>query len=165
MQVNIEANISSVEAVQNSAMGAIILWWFGRGYEEEILGELPLLHLSFLVLPIILHRPSLNLVSSTNVSSGIGKFIEKFELHREDLMAVHTRTLAMRRLSLQAISTGISTGLLNIVYEDARLRANDVKIRRPTERIKPYTAAAEKLGRWMARVPPTTTFSLLRVSP
>lgn len=158
-------SISSIEAVQNSAMGAVILWSFGRGYQEEMLGQLPLFHLSFLVLPIVLHRPTLDLVSGTNVSSGLGKFIEKFDRHREDLMAVHTRTLAMRRLSLQAISMGVTTGLLSIIYNEARLRANEAKIRRPTERIRPYTAAAEKLGRWMARVPPASTFSLLRVSP
>jgi hypothetical protein len=158
-------SISSIEAVQNSAMGAVILWSFGRGYQEEVLGRLPLLHLGFLVLPIVLHRPTLDLISGTYVSSGLGKFIEKFEQHREDLMAVHTRTLLMRRLSLQAISTGVTTGLLSIVYEEARLRSNEARIRRPTERIRPYTAAAEKLGRWVARVPTATAFSLLRVSP
>jgi hypothetical protein len=146
-------------------MGAVIIWSFGRGYQEEVLGQLPLLHLGFLVLPIVLHRPTLDLVSGTNISSGLGKFIEKFERHREDLMAVHTRTLAMRRLSLQAMSTGVATGLLSIVYNEARLRANEARMRRPTERIKPYTAAAEKLGRWMARVPTATAFSLLYVSP
>ncbi|KAA1052614.1 hypothetical protein FH063_004072 [Azospirillum argentinense] len=161
----ITKNISSVEAVQNSAMGAVVLWSFGHGYQQEVLGQLPLLHLGFLVLPIVLHRPTLDLVSGTNVSSGLGKFVEKFERHREGLMAVHTRTLAMRRLSLQAMSMGVTTGLLSIVYDEARLRANEARVRRPTERIKPYTAAAEKLGRWMARVPPATTFSLLRVSP
>ena len=159
------ANISSVEAVQNSAMGAVILWSFGRGYQGEVLGRLPLLHLSFLVLPIVLHRPTLELVTGTLTSSGIGKFIEKFERCREDLMAIHTRALLMRRLSLEAVSTGISVGLLSVLYEDGQLRANEVTMRHPTERIKPYTAAAEKLGHWMARVPPANIFSLLRVRP
>jgi hypothetical protein len=144
-------SISSIEAVQNSAMGAVLLWSFGRGYQEEVLGGLALLHFGFLVLPIVLHRPTLDLVSSTNVSSGLGKFIEKIERHREDLMAIHTRTLAMRRLSLQAMSTGMTAGLLSIMYDKAYLRANEAKIRRPTERIRPYTAAADKLGHWMAR--------------
>jgi hypothetical protein len=160
-----ETTISSVEAVQNSAMGAVLLWSFGQGYQVENLGRLPLLHLSFLVLPIVLHRPTLDLVSGTNVSSGLGKFIEKFDRHREDLMAVHARALVMRRLSLQAVSTGVTAGLLSVVYEEALLRANEVRMRRPTERIRPYTAAAEKLGRWMARVPPPNIFSLLHVSP
>lgn len=159
------APISSVEAVQNSALGSVLLWSFGRGYQDEVLGQLPLFHLSFLVLPIVLHRPTLDLVSGTLASSGLGKFIEKFERNREDLMAVHTRALAMRRLSLEAVSTGIAAGLLSLNYDQAVLRANDVRLQKPTERIKPYTAAADKLGRWMARVPPATVFSLLRVRP
>ncbi len=159
------APISSVEAVQNSALGSVILWSFGRGYQEEVMGQLPLLHLSFLVLPIVLHRPTLELVSGTFPSSGLGKFIEKFDRHREDLMAVHSRALAMRRLSLEAVSTGMAAGLLSLKYEQAVLRANDVKVRKPTERIRPYTAAADKLGRWMARIPSDSVFSLLRVRP
>jgi hypothetical protein len=160
-----DTTISSVEAVQNSAMGAVLLWSFGQGYQAEVLGRLPLLHLSFLVLPVVLHRPTLDLVSGTNVSSGLGKFIEKFERHREDLMAVHARALVMRRLSFEAVSTGVAAGLLSVIYDEALLRANEATMRRPTERIKPYTAAAEKLGRWMARMPPGNVFSLLRVSP
>lgn len=158
-------SISSVKAVQNSAMGAVILWSFGRGYQEEVFGRLPLLHFAFIVLPVVLHRPTLDLVAGTNRSSGLGKFVEKFERHREDLMAVHNRALAMRRLTLEAVSTGASAGLLSVMYDEARLRANDVRLRRPSERIKPYTSAAEKLGRWVARVPAPTVFSLLRIYP
>ncbi|MGB3042235.1 MAG: three component ABC system middle component [Xanthobacteraceae bacterium] len=160
-----DETISSVEAVQNSALGAVILWSFGRGYQSEVLGRLPVFHFAFIVLPIVLHRPTLDLVSGTNLSSGLGKFVEKFDRNREDLMAVHTRTLAMRRLSLEAVSTGIATGLLSILYENALLRANEVKLRRPSERIKPYVAAAEKLGHWVARVPAPNVFSLLRIYP
>ncbi len=157
--------ISSVEAVQNSAMGAMILWSFGRGYQSEAPGRLPLFHFAFIVLPILLHRPTLELVSGTNVSSGLGKFVEKFDRHREELMAVHTRALAMRRLSLEGVSTGVEAGLLSVLYEKGQLRANEVKSRRPSERIKPYIVAAEKLGRWVARVPAPTVFSLLRIYP
>lgn len=159
------ADISPVEAVQNSALGSVILWSFGCGYQEEVLGRLPLLHLSFLVLPIVLHRPTLDLVTTTFPSSGLGKFIEKFERHREDLMAVHTRALSMRRLTLESLSTGIASGLLSLNYDKAILRSNVVKVRRPSERIRPYTTAAEKLGQWMARVPPANIFTLLRVRP
>ncbi|WP_155773762.1 three component ABC system middle component [Methylorubrum extorquens] len=157
--------ISSIEAVQNSAMGSVILWSFGRGYQAEAVGRQPIFHFAFIVLPLVLHRPTLDIVAGTNLSSGIGKLVEKFERNREDLLAVHSRTLAMRRLTLEAVSTGISTGLLSIIYENATLRANDVKLRRPSEQIKPYMMAAEKLGRWTARVPAPTVFSMLRVYP
>lgn len=160
-----ENRVSSIEAVQNSALGAVILWSFGRGYQEEALGRLPLLHFAFVVLPIVLHRPTLELVTGTNQSSGLGKFVEKFERNREDLMAIHDRALVMRRLTLEGVSTGISAGLLSVVYDYGRMRANEASIRRPTERIKPYVSAAGKLGRWVARVPASSVFSLLRIYP
>lgn len=158
-----EQSISSVEAVQNPALGAVLIWSFGRGYQAEVMGRLPVLPLAFLILPIVLHRPTLDLVTTTFPSSGLGKFIEKFERHREDLMAVHTRALAMRRLTLEGLSTGIASGLLSLNYDQATLRANEVRLRQPSERIKPYTAAAGKLGHWIARVPAVNAFSLLRV--
>lgn len=158
-------NISSIEAVQNSAFGSVILWSFGRGYQTEATGRFPELHLAFLVLPIVLYRPTLELVGTTFPSSGLGKFVEKLERNRENLLAVHPRAMSMRRLSLEAISTGIASNLLTVIYEDGRLRANEHDIRKPTERIKPYTTAADRLGRWMTRVPTATVFSLLQVSP
>lgn len=158
-------NVSSIEAVQNSAFCAVIISSFGRGYQEEMLAKLPLVHFAFLVLPLILHRPTLDIISSTNQSSGFGKFVEKLSRQREDLIAVHGRALIMRRLTLDALSTGVASGLLSILYEEALFRANDVPIRRSPERIKPYTVGAEKLGHWMTRVPPASIFSLLRVRP
>lgn len=160
-----QSGISSVEAVQNSAMCAVILWSFGRGYQDEVAGRLPLLHFAFIVLPVVLHRPTLELVNGTNLSSGLGKLVEKFERKREDLVAIHDRTLAMRRLTLEGVSTGISAGLLSVIYEDGRMRANEANLRRPTERIKPYVNAADKLGRWVARIPAPSVFSLLRIYP
>jgi hypothetical protein len=158
-------SVSSIEAVQNSAFCSIILWHFGRGYQAEAVGRLPEFHLSFLVLPIILYRPTLDLVSSTFPASGIGKFVEKLGDRREELHAVHPRALAMRRLTLTAISTGVAANIISVRYEEGRLRSNDIEMRRPSERVKPYTAAADKLGRWVSRVPAATAFSLMQVSP
>src|SRR5262245_60610319 len=109
--------ISSIEAVQNSAFGAVLLWSFGRAYQTELIGRQPELHLSFLVLPVVLHRPTLNVLASTNKASGFGKFVEKLSRQREDLVAVHARALAMRQLTLASISTGAASGLLSVIYE------------------------------------------------
>jgi hypothetical protein len=161
----VDHNISSVEAVQNSALCAVLLWSFGRGYQEEVIGSLPFLHLSFLVLPIVLYRPTLDVLTTTNKVSGLGKFVEKFARQREDLMAIHTRALSMRKLTLEAVSTGIASGLLSVIYEEGLLRANEVSLRRPPEKLKTYVNGADKLGRWIARVPPANVFSLLQVRP
>jgi hypothetical protein len=157
--------ISPIEAVQNSALGAFLLWQFGRAYQEHSGGVAPALHLSFLVLPLVLHRSTLEKVSSTYPSSGLGKFVEKFGKGREELLAIHDRTRAMRTLTLEALSTGIATGLLEVDYESATVRALAAKLRPPSERIKLMSAGAAKLGQWLVRVPPVTIFSLLQVRP
>lgn len=161
----LQRTISPIEAVQNSALGALIIWSFCRGYQNEVIGRLPHLHLTFLGLPIVLHSSTRKLVESTNLSSGLGKFIEKLSQNREDLIAVHPRTIAMKTLTLEAISTGIASNLVTVIYEQGVIRANEISVRRPDERIKPLTSSAEKLGRWVARVPPATAFLLLQVSP
>lgn len=157
--------ISPIEAVQNSALGAFLLWQFGRAYREHSGGAAPMLHLAFLLLPLVLHRWTLEKVSGTYPSSGLGKFAEKFGNGREELLAIHDRTRAMRTLTLEALSTGIATGLLEVDYGSATFRSNVIKLRPPNNRIKLMSAAAAKLGQWMARVPPATVFSLLQVRP
>lgn len=160
------SDIDSVEAVQNSALCAALIWSFGRGYRQANSSKLPIIHFVFLVLPLVLHRPTLAQLSSTNTSSGFGKFVEKVShRHREELLAIHPRVLLMRRLTLEAISTGIATGLLTVIYDDGAIRANDIAIKQQLTRIKKMMDAAHKLGDWLARVPNATVFSLLKVIP
>lgn len=157
--------ISPIEAVQNSALGALLLWQFARAYQEHSGGSAPIFHLAFLVLPLTLHRSTIEKISGTYPSSGLGKFVEKFGKEREELLAIHDRTRAMRTLTLEALATGIATGLLEIDYESAVFRSLLVKLRHPSQRIKLMSAGATKLGQWMSRVPPQTIFSLLQVKP
>lgn len=155
--------LSAVAQVQNPAFGALLLWRFVRGYQAEKPGELPVFTLLFLLLPLILHRSTMDVVRSTNQSSGLAKFVAKLGDERERLFAVHERTLALRGLTLESIATGLSTKLLWVDYERALVRANEVKLPATPERLKHHLASAEKLGRWFARLPPSLVFSLLKV--
>ena len=160
------SEIDSIEAVQNSALCAALIWAFGRGYRHENPAGLPIFHLAFLVLPMVLHRPTLEQLGSTNQTSGFGKFVDKVsKSQREELLAIHPRVLLMRRLTLEAISTGIATGLLSVIYDDGEIRANDVALKQQLTRTKKMMDAAHKLGGWLARLPNATAFSLLKVIP
>lgn len=156
---------SPVEIVQNPAFGAHVLWNFGRGFQAETVGELPPLPSFFLVLPIILHGPTLSEVKSTNTSSGLTKFVSKISEEREKLFAIHDRAIALRELTLQSVATGITTKLLNVDYKTAFVRANEAKPPNTPERLKFHIAGSEKLGRWFARLPQGQVFSLLQVEP
>lgn len=155
--------IPLVERVQNPAFGARLLWSFAIGYQQEKPGERPELTTLFLVLPLLLHGPTLDLIKSTNLPSGLTKLVAKLAERRERLMAVHDRALAMRSLTLDSLASGIATGLLHVSYETALIRANDVKLPAPPERLKFHVSSAEKLGRWLTRLPAGHAFTLLQV--
>jgi hypothetical protein len=159
------AQLSPIAQVQNPAFGALILWRFVRGFQFEKPGELPVLTLLFLLLPLTLHRPTVEKIRSTNQSSGLAKFTAKLADERERLFAVHERAFALRSLTLDSIATGVATKLLSVDYVNALVRANELTVPTTPERLKNHLASAEKLGRWFARLPPSLVFSLLKVEP
>jgi hypothetical protein len=160
-----EPEISPVALVQNPAFGSFLLWNFGRGYQAERVGGLPVLTPFFLTLPLVLHGPTMRIIKSTNQSSGLAKFVSKLAEERERLFAVHDRAIAMRALTLESLATGISAKLLSIDYETASVRSNDVKPPAAPERLKHHIASAEKIGRWFSRLPSHQVFSLLQIEP
>jgi hypothetical protein len=100
--------LSEPEIVQNAALGAYALWRFGIGFQTDDGRPAPLL-LSFLVLPLVLHQPTLKMITSTQKTSGLTLLAAKLGQERENLLAVHERALALRRLSLQSIAMGVNT--------------------------------------------------------
>jgi hypothetical protein len=157
--------MSPVALVQNPAFGSLLLWSFGRGYQAEKIGDLPPMTSFFLILPLVLHGPTLRVLRSTNQSSGLSKFTSKLMEERERLLAVHNRAFAMRELTLESIAAGIASKLLKVDYETGAVRSNDAKPTTTPERLKYHVAGAQKLGRWFARLPLGQVFLLLRVEP
>jgi hypothetical protein len=147
--------LTELEIVQNPALGAYVLWRFGVGFQSED-GRPAALPLAFLVLPLLLHQPTLKMIKSTQKASGLALFAAKLGQERENLLAVHERALALRRLSLQSIAMGVSNRLLTLDYNAATLRANtaDESLRKPSlpERLRGFSGAADKLGYWFYKL-------------
>jgi hypothetical protein len=156
---------SPVALVQNPAFGSLLLWSFGRAYQSEKVGHLPPVTAFFLILPLVLHRPTLRNIRSTYQSSGLSKFVEKMSEERERLFAIHDRALALRGLTFESLATGIAGKLMGVDYGSGVVRSNDVRPPPSPERLKDHLASADKLGRWCARLPLAQVFSLLQVSP
>jgi hypothetical protein len=158
--------LNEIEIIQNPALGAYVLWRFGIGYQAED-GRSPLFPLPFLVLPLLLHRPTLDIISSTLKPSGLALFAAKLGKERENLVAVHERALALRPLTLQSIGLGISQRLLTLDYAAATIRANGLEdgARNPKlpERIKAFPGAAEKVGFWFSQLSFQQVGSILAV--
>ncbi|MFB9266695.1 three component ABC system middle component [Bradyrhizobium erythrophlei] len=147
--------LTEVEIVQNPALGSYALWRFGLGHQSDD-DRAALFPLSFLVLPLVLHRPTLDLINSTQKASGLALFAAKLGKERENLLAVHERALSLRQLTLDSIGMGVGQRLLTLNYDAATLRANalDPRTRKPTipERIKGLSGAADKIGFWFSQL-------------
>jgi Family of unknown function (DUF6521) len=156
-----DRSLTELTIIQNPALGAFALWRFGTGYQADDGHHAPFL-LFFLVLPLILHQNTLNLISSTQRSSGLASFAAKLAEERENLVAVHNRALTLRQLSLQSIAMGVGQGLLAVNSKDTSVRANtaDAALRAPVlpNRITGFARAPEKLGYWFSK------FSLYQVA-
>jgi len=159
-------SLSELEIVQNPALGAYMIWQFGFGFQAGDGRPAPL-PLAFLVLPLLLHRPTLEVIASTRKSSGLALFAAKLGEEREDLLAVHERALLLRPLTLQSIAMGIRVTLLTVDYTKATARANALppKTKKPTEpeRLKGVSGAAEKLGHWFSKAGLHQVATALRV--
>jgi hypothetical protein len=154
-----------IELVQNPALGSVLLWVFARAYQAEKAEEVPV-HLSFLVLPLVLHSGSLAGIVSTRKASGLTVFAAKLGEQRENLLAVHDRAHALRALTLQSIGLGTQSGLLTVDYQAATLRGNTLDGGEPPhspERMRNMRPAAEKLGCWLAKMDIQQIASILRV--
>jgi hypothetical protein len=148
-------SLSESALVQNPSLGAYALWRFGLAYQARQ-GLQPIVPFAFVVLPLVLHTPTLEIVLATQKASGMALFAGKLGEKRENLMAVHDRARMLRRLTLESIIIGEQTRLLSIDPRHGTMRANalddGIKIPILPERIKRLSPACEKLGHWFAGV-------------
>jgi hypothetical protein len=139
--------------VQNEALGAYALWRFGLGFQERD-GHAVTLPLAFLLLPLVLHAPTLAVVLGTQKASGLHLFAGKIGEQREDLLAVHDRALALRQLTLSSLMVAEQSGLVRIEPSTATVRAfsphHELQAPALPERIRRIAPASEKIGYWFA---------------
>ena len=147
------ARLSEAAIVQNEALGAYAIWRFGLGFQERD-GQAVILPLTFLLLPLILHAPTLAMVLGTQKASGLHLFAGKLGEQREDLLAVHSRALALRQLTLGSLMIAEQSRLIHIEPSNATVRAFSLhhELQAPTlpERIRRIAPACEKIGYWFA---------------
>jgi hypothetical protein len=145
--------LSEAAIVQNEALGAYALWRFGLGFQERD-GQAVTLPLAFLLLPLILHAPTLAMVLGTQKASGLHLFAGKIGEQREDLLAIHDRALALRQLTLTSLMVAEQSGLVRIEPIAATVRAfsphHELQVPALPERIRRIAPACEKIGYWFS---------------
>lgn len=155
--------IPAVDAMFNPSLGAYLLWRVAKEYQAERGEALPFA-LAFIVLPLVLHRTTLEHVVSTQKPSGLAFMVQKLGEQKDNLLAVHDRALQWRELAFNAVAFGVGGGALAVRYAEAQL----VALPRSSGpslgiHVKRLDRGAERLGAWFARLSTPVIFALLKV--
>lgn len=161
------AGLTELDLVQNPAIGALLIWHYALGYQEDGAEAAPMLP-AFLVLPMLLHRQTFEAVTSTRKASGLTLFAAKFDREREALLELQGRTRMLRHLSLQSIGVASTSRLVRIDLGSATLHGRPLElleVRKPSlpERLKGFPAAADKIGHWFSKLGVVHIASTLRI--
>lgn len=156
--------LSEVEAIQNPALGAHLLWRMGISFQASS-SDAPQIDLHFLVLPLLLHAGTLTVLASTNPTSGLSKFAHKMLDNESELITLNARAVELRELTLASLSLGVSANLLLVDHDTARIYSLQTRKRpKALEGIKKMERGAERLGLWFAQLPREQVFSTLRIN-
>lgn len=139
--------------VQNPALGAAILWRFCCAYvASHPTNDSPTLPALFLVLPIVLHQATADLLRRTRTSSGLRTFASKFgdtTVSKQDLLLqIHDRSLRWRTLTLQSLELAAAGHLVQLTEEGYVIPLSKTKARGLPDEVKQLMADADKLGAW-----------------
>jgi hypothetical protein len=144
---------NEIEMVQNPTIGAYAIWRFIQAYQNRE-GAVPSVALAFLILPIVLHKATRDVVTSTQKASGLALFAGKLGDVRENLFAIHNRAMEYRALTLESIALGEQAGLFSIDASTATMAATtsdgQASIPKLPVKIKWLLPVSEKLGDWFS---------------
>jgi hypothetical protein len=154
--------------VQNPALGAAVLWRFCCGFvESHRESDAPRLPLLFLVLPIVLHQATAELLRRTRSTSGLRAYAAKFgdsAISKQDLLLqIHERAIRWRRLSLQSIELASAGRLIQLSDAGEVIPLSRTKARALPDEAKQLLADAEKLGKWCGQLTLHEVTTTLRV--
>ena len=143
--------------VQNPALGAAVLWRFCCGFvASHPTGDAPRLPLLFLVLPVVLHQATAELLRRTRPTSGLRAYAAKFgdsAVSKQDLLLqIHERAIRWRRLSLQSIELASAGRLIHLSEAGEVVPLSRTKARALPDEVKQLLADAEKLGNWCGQL-------------
>jgi hypothetical protein len=143
--------------VQNPALGAAVLWRFCCGFvESHHDSDAPRLPLLFLVLPIVLHQSTAELLRRTRSASGLRAYAAKFgdsAVSKQDvLLQIHGRAGRWRRLSLQSIELASAGRLIYLSDAGDVIPLSRTKARAMPDEVKQLLMDAEKLGKWCGQL-------------
>lgn len=144
--------------VQNPALGGVLLWRYACGYtEHHKTSDHPPLQLLFIVLPILFHRETFEVLKSTNRPTGLHGFADKFsqsKLGKSDvLFGIQSRALPWRNLTWESVQLAIQSRLMTLSRSSGT--AIPLTTSSPTgvpASVRQLLSNAEKLGQWCSEL-------------
>ncbi|MEP6848897.1 MAG: three component ABC system middle component [Acidobacteriota bacterium] len=145
--------------VQNPALGALLLWRFAVAYVEmhETASFAPL-PLTFVVLPLLMHKDTASFIKSTQKNSGLrafaGKFNESKNSKNDLITAIHPRALQLRKLTAKSIALAVAADLITIDSASGNvlpLSTTGAKYS-IAKSVRELATNAEKLGVWFSKL-------------
>lgn len=157
-------DLSESQIVYNSPLGAFLLFNFAKQYALFAKHDRIPFTLLFLVLPLIYHGETREVLKSTQGGSGLRIFASKLNRTRAPTFMIQDRALGFRGLSLKCVSAAIEMGFIRLLPETAEICCTDFDYSdAPIEPITDLIKSAEKLGRWFAEVDIRELTKLLKV--
>lgn len=146
--------------VQNPALGAAILWRFSKKYAEaQSIGKSPPFCLLPLILPMIWHADTEEIISSTRESSGLRAFSNKFSDAQHSqldvLLGLQKRATDWKSKTMESFRLGLASGLL-CLDSNGEVQASD-EVWKPAKfplPVRGLLKSSEKLGVWFSTVSP-----------
>lgn len=145
-----------VRAVQNPALGAILLWRFAVGYRSgNVRSETAPLPLVFVVLPVLLDADMSDVLEGTLARSGLRAFVAKFsEAQRSKsdvVLAIQNRASTLRELTATSLRIALASGLVSVDANTAGIFPTSTtfpKVGIP-ESVRSLLRSSEKFGKWL----------------
>jgi hypothetical protein len=144
--------------VQNPALGGVLLWRFTCGYvDQHKTSNHPPIPLLFIVLPVLFHRETFEVLKSTNRATGLHGFADKFSrtnLAKSDvLLGIQTRAASWRSLTWESLRLGIQSRLVTVTRSAGTvIPVTTTAARGVPQSIRPLVTNAEKLGAWCSEL-------------
>jgi hypothetical protein len=158
------SDLSESEIVYNSPLGAFLLFSFAKQYAIFSEHDRTPFILFFLVLPLIYHGETREVLKSTQAGSGLRIFASKLNKTRSPTFMIQDRAIGFRGLSLKCVSSAIEMGFIRLFPETAEICCADFDCSdAPIELVAELVKCAEKLGRWFAEIDIRELTKLLKV--
>jgi hypothetical protein len=153
---------NEVSAVQNPALGAVLLWRFASAFPEPMKRRPPV-QLMFLPLPLLFRQEYVDVITGTGSATGVRRAsglrafadgLREFRTAKTDLLlSFHDAVLHHRELSLESFSLALASGLLRVDDEGQVLAIpHDDPTRTAPERVRRLLRGANKFGYWCGAV-------------